>query len=254
MGALKPAHGGDLRNLYLGAEEAAETKARSTDLKSWDLTPRQMCDIELILNGDILNFLQVDYRGHYLTVITEPICMDILQRIVSGHPVFFKALRDFADRQPRGLQQAQRGFQPHLAHQRRKRRVAFGLAQAAAQRRRAHAEAPRLALSRGSDRRLAQNQMPSSRAFRYWRMDRSGGRTNSLRLFAHRSVRAVGRSAGSERAKAPGRRPGCAAFVDAVRTGAGTARRRRERPREGRPFHARMSRIRSALRRPPPGP
>lgn len=53
-------------------------------------------EVELILNGDILNFLQVDYRGHYLTVITEPICMDILRRIVAGHPVFFKALRDFA--------------------------------------------------------------------------------------------------------------------------------------------------------------
>ena len=53
-------------------------------------------EVELILNGDILNFLQVDYRGHYLTVITEPICLDILSRIVAGHSVFFKALREFA--------------------------------------------------------------------------------------------------------------------------------------------------------------
>lgn len=53
-------------------------------------------EVELILNGDILNFLQVDFRGHYLTVITEPICMDILRRIVNGHPVFFKAIKDFA--------------------------------------------------------------------------------------------------------------------------------------------------------------
>lgn len=53
-------------------------------------------EVELILNGDILNFLQVDYHGHYLTVITEGICMDILKRIVKGHPVFFKAIRDFA--------------------------------------------------------------------------------------------------------------------------------------------------------------
>ena len=53
-------------------------------------------EVELILNGDILNFLQIDYKGHSLTVITEPICMDILKRIVTGHPVFFKALRDFA--------------------------------------------------------------------------------------------------------------------------------------------------------------
>lgn len=53
-------------------------------------------EVELILNGDILNFLQVDYHGHYLTVITEPICLDILKRIVDGHPVVFKALREFA--------------------------------------------------------------------------------------------------------------------------------------------------------------
>ena len=53
-------------------------------------------EVELILNGDILNFLQVDYKGHYLTVITEPICMDILKRIVAGHPVFFRALKEFA--------------------------------------------------------------------------------------------------------------------------------------------------------------
>jgi len=55
-------------------------------------------EVELILNGDILNFLQIDYHGHFLTVITEPICLNIIQRIVSGHPVFFKALRDFAAR------------------------------------------------------------------------------------------------------------------------------------------------------------
>ncbi len=53
-------------------------------------------EVELILNGDILNFLQIDYHGHYLTVITEPICMDILHRIVAGHPIFFNALKDFA--------------------------------------------------------------------------------------------------------------------------------------------------------------
>jgi UDP-2,3-diacylglucosamine pyrophosphatase LpxH len=53
-------------------------------------------EVELIFNGDILNFLQIDYHGHYLTVITEPICMNILRRIIKGHPAFFKAVRDFA--------------------------------------------------------------------------------------------------------------------------------------------------------------
>jgi UDP-2,3-diacylglucosamine pyrophosphatase LpxH len=55
-------------------------------------------EVELVFNGDILNFLQIDYRGHFLTVITEPICMDIIKRIVTGHPVFFKAVRDFAQK------------------------------------------------------------------------------------------------------------------------------------------------------------
>lgn len=56
-------------------------------------------EIELILNGDIFNFLQIDYRGHFLTVITEDITLEILQRIVKGHPLFFKALRDLAARE-----------------------------------------------------------------------------------------------------------------------------------------------------------
>lgn len=52
-------------------------------------------EVELILNGDILNFLQVDYKGHFLTVLTEDICLSVLERILKGHANFFKALRDF---------------------------------------------------------------------------------------------------------------------------------------------------------------
>ncbi len=53
-------------------------------------------DVELIINGDFLNFLQVDYKGHHLTVITESISVAILESIVSGHPVAFGALQRFA--------------------------------------------------------------------------------------------------------------------------------------------------------------
>lgn len=52
--------------------------------------------VEIVLNGDIFNFLQTDYRGYYLTVITESVTLDQIQRIVRGHPIFFSALRDFA--------------------------------------------------------------------------------------------------------------------------------------------------------------
>lgn len=56
-------------------------------------------EVELILNGDILNFLQIDYRGHYLTVITESITLEILERIVKGHSLFFKSIKEFASKE-----------------------------------------------------------------------------------------------------------------------------------------------------------
>lgn len=56
-------------------------------------------DVELIMNGDIFNFLQVDYHGHFLTVITESISMDVLKRMVNGHPLMIKALKEFALRE-----------------------------------------------------------------------------------------------------------------------------------------------------------
>ncbi|HXR35242.1 MAG TPA: bifunctional sulfate adenylyltransferase/adenylylsulfate kinase [Candidatus Binataceae bacterium] len=44
-------HGGTLVNLIANAERCAELKAASKDWPSWDLTARQLCDLELLLNG-----------------------------------------------------------------------------------------------------------------------------------------------------------------------------------------------------------
>ena len=51
--------------------------------------------VELIINGDFLNFLQVDYRGHFLTVFTEEVSLEILKKIVRGQPEVFESLRKF---------------------------------------------------------------------------------------------------------------------------------------------------------------
>ncbi|MDH3758163.1 MAG: bifunctional sulfate adenylyltransferase/adenylylsulfate kinase [Gammaproteobacteria bacterium] len=51
MGAYKEPHGGELKNLYLPAEEAEAEKQAAREFASWDLTERQLCDIELLLNG-----------------------------------------------------------------------------------------------------------------------------------------------------------------------------------------------------------
>jgi len=45
------AHGGELKDLYLSPENAEQAKESAKDIASWDLTHRQICDIELLLNG-----------------------------------------------------------------------------------------------------------------------------------------------------------------------------------------------------------
>ena len=53
-------------------------------------------EVELIINGDFLNFLQVDYNGHFLTVFTEDVSLDILKDIIEGQPEAIKAMKEFA--------------------------------------------------------------------------------------------------------------------------------------------------------------
>jgi sulfate adenylyltransferase len=67
MGAFKEPHGGELKELYLDESAAAEEKQKALDCQSWDLTDRQVCDIELLLNGafsPLDGFLtEADYDG-----------------------------------------------------------------------------------------------------------------------------------------------------------------------------------------------
>jgi sulfate adenylyltransferase len=51
MGAFKQPHGGELKELYLPEHLADEVKQEASDYPSWDLTPRQLCDLDLLLNG-----------------------------------------------------------------------------------------------------------------------------------------------------------------------------------------------------------
>ena len=44
-------HGGELVHSIADESRAAELKAESRDWPSWDVTPRQLCDLELLLNG-----------------------------------------------------------------------------------------------------------------------------------------------------------------------------------------------------------
>jgi sulfate adenylyltransferase len=64
---LNPPHGGVLVNLMAARERALELQAESRDWPSWDLTPRQICDLELLLNGGFSPLrgymTRADYEG-----------------------------------------------------------------------------------------------------------------------------------------------------------------------------------------------
>ncbi len=51
MGAFKEPHGGMLKDLYLSESRGDEEKIKAKDYKSWDLTQRQICDLDLLMNG-----------------------------------------------------------------------------------------------------------------------------------------------------------------------------------------------------------
>ena len=52
--------------------------------------------VELIINGDFLNLLQIDYLGIHTYLITEKMVAHSVRSIIAGHPEVFDALRDFA--------------------------------------------------------------------------------------------------------------------------------------------------------------
>jgi sulfate adenylyltransferase len=60
-------HGGELIQLQASPERALELKAHSREWPSWDLSPRQLCDLELLMNGGfspLRGFMnRADYEG-----------------------------------------------------------------------------------------------------------------------------------------------------------------------------------------------
>jgi UDP-2,3-diacylglucosamine pyrophosphatase LpxH len=55
--------------------------------------PYAEAEVELILNGDILNLLQIDTYGVHTHLITEHSVARAVRKIAAGHPEFFQALR-----------------------------------------------------------------------------------------------------------------------------------------------------------------
>jgi len=107
MGAFKEPHGGELKDLYLSADDAEQEKSKAAQYPSWDLTPRQLCDLELLLNGGfspLEGFMnQEDYDSVVKTIRLSsgvlwpiPITLDVSEDFAADlSPGQHIALRDF---------------------------------------------------------------------------------------------------------------------------------------------------------------
>ena len=99
-------HGGVLQQLYLSADEALELKQRSATLPGVDLDTRQLCDLELLLNGAFSPLDGFLGKADYERVVEEmrladgtlwpiPITLDVSEEfaaaLLPGHEI---ALRD----------------------------------------------------------------------------------------------------------------------------------------------------------------
>ncbi|MDS4059582.1 MAG: bifunctional sulfate adenylyltransferase/adenylylsulfate kinase, partial [Candidatus Contendobacter sp.] len=93
------AHGGILKNLYLNAAEAASLKIQAQEYPSWDLTPRQLCDLELLLNGGFSPLDGFLNRVDYDRVVAE---MRLGEGILWPIPITLDVSEVFADQIGRG--------------------------------------------------------------------------------------------------------------------------------------------------------
>jgi sulfate adenylyltransferase len=86
-------HGGELVNLIASRDRNAELKAQSREWPSWDLTARQICDLELLLNGGFSPL-----RGFMPKTDYEGVCKNM--RLSSGvlwpMPITLDVKEDFA--------------------------------------------------------------------------------------------------------------------------------------------------------------
>jgi UDP-2,3-diacylglucosamine pyrophosphatase LpxH len=55
----------------------------------------ELAEVELVLNGDILNLLQMDSMGVHTHLVTERNTCRAIQKIAQGHPQFFDAIQRF---------------------------------------------------------------------------------------------------------------------------------------------------------------
>ncbi|HEX5513494.1 MAG TPA: bifunctional sulfate adenylyltransferase/adenylylsulfate kinase [Gammaproteobacteria bacterium] len=83
-----------MKQLYLSEQEAREEKRKAAEYPSWDLTQRQLCDLELILNGGFSPLEGFLGRADYDRVVEE---MRLADGTLWPMPITLDVSQAFAD-------------------------------------------------------------------------------------------------------------------------------------------------------------
>jgi sulfate adenylyltransferase len=86
-------HGGELIDLIAKPERVAALKAQSREWPSWDLTARQLCDLELLMNGGFSPLRGFMTRADYESVCQE---MRLTSDLLWPMPITLDVTEDFA--------------------------------------------------------------------------------------------------------------------------------------------------------------
>jgi len=124
-------HGGELIDLLVSGEQAKELKAHSRDWASHDLTPRQICDLELLMNGGFSPLRGFMCKDDYESVCETmrladgtiwplPIVLDVDEETAKGLKAGDKlALRDLEGVMP-AVMEVEQVWQPDLKEEAKK--------------------------------------------------------------------------------------------------------------------------------------
>ena len=96
MSQLIAPHGGRLVNLQIiPAAERVALKREAAQFPAWDLTPRQICDLEMLLSGAFSPLEGFMTRADYAGVCRE---MRLASGVLWPMPITLDVTQDFADK------------------------------------------------------------------------------------------------------------------------------------------------------------
>ena len=88
-------HGGKLVDLCVSSDRATQIKNESRDWPSWDLTPRQVCDLELLCNGGFSPLTGFMVKADYDSVCDK---MRLKDGTLWPMPITLDVSQEFADK------------------------------------------------------------------------------------------------------------------------------------------------------------